>query len=201
MACFAQPGALALLGRTASHVSTQVGAPWDCPRVGAHTRCVLAPVLCPQGMAQSVTSDTNLGQEFIHKCFTASPRRWHSNVQSLNVLPLREEIWFWKKLISARDRVLGRRFCSPECAVPAPSPHPGALPGLHPASDGGHPESLLPTADRYARTSGWNLARQGMAGMGEGALSLGPWSLASRCLSARESAPGGGGAEGFAGLL
>ena len=94
-------------------------------------------------------------------------------MESLNVLPLREEIWFWKKLIPARDRVLGRRFRSPECAVAAPSPRPGALPGLHPASDGGRPESL-PKADRDSRTSGWNLARQGMAGIGEGALSLGP---------------------------
>lgn len=142
MASFAQPGALALLRRAARHVSTQVGAPWDCRRVGAHTRCILAPVLCPQGMAQRVTSDTNLDQEFIHKCFTASPRRWNSNMESLNVLPLREEIWFWKKLIPARDRVLGRRFRSPECAVAAPSPRPGALPGLHPASDGGRPKAF-----------------------------------------------------------
>ena len=94
-------------------------------------------------------------------------------MESLNVLPLREEIWFWKKLIPARNRVLGRRFRSPECAVAAPSPRPGALPGLHPASDGGRPESLT-KADRDSRTSGWNLARQGMAGIGEGALSLGP---------------------------
>ena len=193
MACFAQPGVSAILRKAARHASTQVGAPWDCPRVGAHTRCVLAPVFCPQGMARRVTSDTNLGQEFIHKCFTASPRRWHSDAESLNVLALREE-----NLVLEDDDPCARSGAWKE--VPQPRmrrarAHAHSLVSIPPLME------AAPKADRDARASGWSPARPGMAGRGEGDLSLGPWSRASRCLSAQGSAPGGGGAEGFAGLL
>lgn len=94
----------------------------------------------------------------------------------------------------------GRRLRGP--AEPTPSPRTGALPISIPPWEEGSPgqHAFLRLAGAKGPVAGTWLAlgwREGVSG----ALSLCPWSLASRCLSALASAPGGGGAGGFAGLL